>query len=126
MKATELRPNCGVYWNTLGAAYYRAGDFTAAVAALDHASSCDNGGQVFNHVFLAMAHAGLGDQEQSRRWLDLAIHEKEKDYPGHSELTRFCSEARSLVAVGIDASAAPRRELTHAESSEAPTPGTCV
>jgi tetratricopeptide (TPR) repeat protein len=103
VKATEMQPDLGGYWNTVGAAYYRAGDFTAAIAALNRAVSLGNGGTAFDHVFLAMANAQLGDHEQSARWLALAIAETEKNYPGHRELTRFCNEARSLVAAGPDA-----------------------
>ena len=37
VKATELQPECSTYWNTLGAAYYRAGEFETAVGALNRA-----------------------------------------------------------------------------------------
>src|SRR5262249_47445153 len=36
-KAVQLAPKVGMYWNTLGVAHYRAGDWKAAVAALDKA-----------------------------------------------------------------------------------------
>ena len=57
MKAAEAHPECSTYWNTLGAAHYRAGDFEAAVTALDRATALGNGGTAFDHVFLAMARA---------------------------------------------------------------------
>src|SRR5439155_5853056 len=34
-KAVQLAPKVGNYWNTLGVAHYRAGDWKAAIAALD-------------------------------------------------------------------------------------------
>lgn len=104
-KAAETQPGCSVYWNTLGVAHYRAGDFKAAVAALDRTITVGDGGTVFDHVFLAMAHAQLGNQDESRRWLALAMFKKERDYPGHPELTSFCNEAHSVIAAGTDAPA---------------------
>ena len=54
-----------VYWNTLGAAYLRNGDPTAAVAALNRAIALAGEDNPFNHVFLAMAYARLGDREHA-------------------------------------------------------------
>ena len=105
VKATKLQPECSTYWNTLGAAYYRAGEFKASVAALDRAINFGAGGNVFDHLFLAAAHAQLGNQEQSRHWLTLAMLEKEKGAAGHSELTRLFNEAHSIVAASPDAQA---------------------
>jgi hypothetical protein len=102
VRATELQPECSTYWNTLGAAYYRAGEFEAAVAALNRAMNFGNGGNVFDHVFLAAAHSQLGNQEQSRHWLALAMREKERGLVGHPELTRLVNEANSIVAAGPD------------------------
>ena len=86
-------PTPSVYWNTLGVAYFRTGDFESAVSALDRAIALDGGGNSFDHIFLAMAHARLGNQEESRRCLAQAMFSKGKDYPNHPELARFCDEA---------------------------------
>ena len=51
------------------------------------------GGTAFDYIFLAMAHARLGNREESRRYLAQAIFQKGKDYPSHPELARFCDEA---------------------------------
>ena len=99
----EECPDAEVYWNTLGAAYYRAGDDASAVAALDRATAL-GGGTAFDDIFLAMAHARLGDREQSEVRLTRAIFRMEQDYPGHPELVRFCDEARSARAEGAEAS----------------------
>ena len=100
-RMVEQCPNAEVYWNTLGAAYYRAGDDASAVAALDHATAL-GGGTAFDDVFLAMAHARLGDHEQAELRLTHAIFGMERDYPGHPELVCFCDEARSILAEGTD------------------------
>ena len=90
--------DCGTYWNTLGVAYFRAGDFKAAITALDQAISLNGEGTPFDHIFLAMAHARLGDPAQAQQWLAQAVTGKEQGYPGHSELGRFCDEAASILS----------------------------
>jgi tetratricopeptide (TPR) repeat protein len=89
-------PDTFVYWNTLGVVCYRAGDLVSAVAALDRATAL-GGGTVFDDVFLAMAHARLGDLEGARTELTRAVVRAEQAYPGHSELAVFCDEARSIL-----------------------------
>lgn len=106
-RMVEQCPDAEVYWNTLGAAYYRAGDDASAVTALDHATAL-GGGTAFDNVFLAMAHARLGNHEQAELQLTHAIFGMERDYPGHPELVRLCDEARSNLAEGTEAPAAAR------------------
>ena len=67
-----------VYWNTLGVAYFRTGNFESAVTALDHATVFGCGGTSFDHVFLAMSHARLGNREELQRYLEKVMFEKEK------------------------------------------------
>ena len=96
-EAVEMCPDCATYWNTLGVAYFRAGDATSAVTTLEHAKAV-GGGSAFDDVFLAMSHARLGDREQAERRLAEAISGMERDDRGHPELGRFCHEARSVLA----------------------------
>ena len=97
-RAAEICPDCAGYWNTLGAAYFRAGEFDSAIVSLDHSTALDGVGSAFNDAFLAMAHARLGHQEQARHCLAHAISRAEQDYPGHVELVRLCNEAQSILA----------------------------
>ena len=97
LKATDKSPACATYWNTLGAAYYRAGNFQAAVTALDHAIALNHVGTAFDHVFLAMAHGRLGNLEAGRHWFTLAKNGMERSWPGHVELHRFCDEAEATL-----------------------------
>ena len=106
-RMVEQCPNAEVYWNTLGAACYRAGDAASAIAALDRAKAL-GGGTAFDDVFLAMAHARLGDHEQAELRLTHAILGMERDYPGHPELVCFCNEARSILTEGTEAPSAIR------------------
>ena len=63
-----------VYLNTLGAAYYRAGQFELAVAILDRAVAAQQeGGTPVDWLLLAMAHHRLGHAEEAKSWLDRAV-----------------------------------------------------
>ena len=101
-RIVEKCPDAEAYWNTLGVAYYRAGDDARAVAALDRAMTL-GGGTAFDQVFLAMAHARLGDLEKARLECDRAMVNAEQHYPGHPELAGFCDEAQSILSAGSDA-----------------------
>jgi tetratricopeptide (TPR) repeat protein len=101
-RIVEECPDAEAYWNTLGVAYFRAGDDASAVAALDRAMTL-GGGTAFDEVFLAMAHARLGDLEKARLEYDRAVVKAERDYPGHPELVGFCNEAQSILAEGSGA-----------------------
>jgi tetratricopeptide (TPR) repeat protein len=105
-RAADVCPDGAAYWNTLGVAYYRAGDAHAAVAALDRATAL-GGGTAFDYVFLAMAHARLGDLVDARQELDCAMLRAGRESPGHPELSGFCDEAQALLA-GADTPAAAR------------------
>ncbi len=118
-KAVELAPKDGVYWRILGAAHYRAGNWKAALAALD--KSVELGFQRgSNQFFLAMTHAqmakkgvtsqesgareekvALHDQDrhrdEARRWYDKAVQWMEKNVPQDEELKRFRAEAEELL-----------------------------
>jgi tetratricopeptide (TPR) repeat protein len=103
-KAVELEPKAAEYWNTLGVANYRAGDWKAAVAALDRSVELNQGGEAVDLLFLAMAHRKLGNHNQARKahaqalqWLDKNQEALEKD-PGHAqEVRRFRAEAAEVL-----------------------------
>jgi hypothetical protein len=103
-KVVQANPNCATYWNTLGVAYYRAGDFNTAIAALERAIELTEGGTAFDHAFIAMAHAQLGDREKAEDWLHHAEVWMEQYSPDHCELTWLCDEARSVLSVASSSS----------------------
>src|SRR5207247_1141032 len=96
-QAVEREPKEGTYWNTLGAAHYRAGDWQAAIAALDKSMELRQGGDSFDWFFLAMAHWRLGGKEKARKWYDQAVAWMDKNKPHHGELRRFRAEAAELL-----------------------------
>jgi serine/threonine protein kinase len=98
-KAVELAPIEGNYWNTVGIAQYRAGDWKAAIAALEKTMALRKGGDGFDWFFQAMAHWQIGDKTQSRCWYDKAVPWMEKYQPKNAELVRFRAEAAALLGV---------------------------
>jgi tetratricopeptide (TPR) repeat protein len=100
-RAVETYPDGASYWNTLGTAYFRAGDDALAIAALDRSTAL-GGGTAFDDVFLAMARARLGNREVAEHLFAQAILRMEQDDPRHPELVRFCDEAQSLLATRHD------------------------
>jgi tetratricopeptide (TPR) repeat protein len=101
-RAVNEYPDAAAYWNTLGAAHYRAGDDRAAITALEHARTLGCG-TAFDDVFLAMTYARLGELGEARQALARAMLQAERDHPGHSELAALCAEAQSSIAGGATA-----------------------
>jgi tetratricopeptide (TPR) repeat protein/serine/threonine protein kinase len=97
-KAVELAPN-GDHWNTLGAAHYRAGDWKAAITALEKSIKLRKGGDSNDWFFLAMAHWKLDERGKARQWYDKAVEWMEKNQPNNEELRRFRAEAGELLGV---------------------------
>ena len=98
-KAVELAPKDGNFWNTLGVAHYRAGDWKAALGALEKSMKLRNGGDRTDWFFLAMSHEKLGDKQKARQWYDRATREMKKDSSTDEELGRFRAEAAELLRV---------------------------
>jgi serine/threonine protein kinase/Tfp pilus assembly protein PilF len=96
-EAIELRPQEGYYHNTLGAALYRAGDWKAAIVALEKSMELRKGGDSNDWFFLAMAHWQLGDKDKARQWYERAVEWTDKNQPMNAELRRFRVEAAELL-----------------------------
>jgi tetratricopeptide (TPR) repeat protein len=103
-KATDLAPQEGEAWGTLGAALYRAGDWKGAVAALDQSQVLMKGGNPHVWFFLAMAHQKLGDPDAARRCYDQALEWLKKNQPALAkdqwradELHRIQAEAEEVL-----------------------------
>jgi hypothetical protein len=104
-RATELRPEFGGYWNTLGVAEYRAGEWKASRAALQRSIDLRKGGDSNDRFFLAMAHWQLGEKEKARQQYDKAVQWMEANRPQDEELIRFRAEAKELLGIKEDAGA---------------------
>jgi uncharacterized protein HemY len=93
------------YWETLGVAYYRAGDWKESLAALERARQLDAGNSIYVWLFLAMAHGRSGDGKKARTCYDSALQLMEKNkselerVKRHAEqLPRFRAEAAEVLA----------------------------
>ncbi|MBC7851937.1 MAG: hypothetical protein IAF94_00730 [Pirellulaceae bacterium] len=98
-QAVKLNPNEGLYWNTLGAARYRAGDWQGAIVALSKSQELQRANEGFDWFFLAMAHWQLGEKEQAQKWYDRAVEWVSKFEQQNEEVLRFRAEAAELLGI---------------------------
>jgi serine/threonine protein kinase/WD40 repeat protein/Flp pilus assembly protein TadD len=104
-KAVERSGGKWVYWNTLGVVYYRLGQYEAAIVALQRSQRESQGSAAsFDLLFLAMAHARLGDSTQAKNCYDQAIkwaheHQSELTQQWQEELAQFQAEADVVLGV---------------------------
>jgi tetratricopeptide (TPR) repeat protein len=72
-QAVAQAPQEGGYWNTLGAAYYRAGNWNECVTALEKSMHLRQGGDGFDWLFLAMASHQLKKPNEAEKWLNKSV-----------------------------------------------------
>ena len=106
-RAVELFPSEGNYWNTLGVAYFRVGQWQRAKGALKRSMELRGKGQGDSHdwFFLAMIDAREGQEREARRWYDRAVAWFHERSPNDEELYRFQVEA--ALALGLPTPLAP-------------------
>jgi serine/threonine protein kinase/tetratricopeptide (TPR) repeat protein len=99
-EVAQHTPKKGSYWNTLGVAYYRAGDWKNAIMVLEKSEELLAGRYVaHNGFFLAMAHWQLKEKDKARAWYDKAAAWMDKQQPKDGELLRFRKEAEELMQI---------------------------
>jgi serine/threonine protein kinase/tetratricopeptide (TPR) repeat protein len=115
-KAVRMCPCCGCIWNTLGVAYYRAGEdrklgsrgrrllWKKAVLALQKSMDLRSGGDSTDWFFLSMTYWRLGEIERARRWFERAQEQVQKNL-SFEPLSRLQREAESLLGRKTDGSA---------------------
>lgn len=97
--AIEKMPESGMFWNTLGIAYYRAGQYPLALNALEKSITLQEGGDSLDWFFLAMTHWQLGNKDQAREWYTRALEWRmEKNRTCDLELRLFRTESDALFA----------------------------
>jgi tetratricopeptide (TPR) repeat protein len=89
----------GDYFNTLGVAYYRAGNWRAAVGALEWASLFHQGGNSSDFFFLAMAHWRLGEKHNACTYFDRGVRWMDKIGHKDKKLRHFRAEAAALLKI---------------------------
>ena len=73
-KSVDQSPRDADLWNTLGVAYYRAGKWDDAIAALNKSMELRAGGDAYDWFFLAMTHKKAGRADEARKWFEQAAH----------------------------------------------------
>src|SRR5262249_19748539 len=111
-KAVELSPNEARFWQTLGVAHYRAGDWKGATVALNKSLEVRNAGEFRSWSFLSMACWKQGAKEEARKWYTAALVWMEKQAPRHEELLRLRGEAGALLGLSEKAADLAPKALT--------------
>jgi len=97
-KALKLVPEEGLFWNTLGVCYYRAGRWEEAMPALERSNKfLGDAGLGFNAMFIAMSHWQLGKKDEANRQFDVAVEWMRENEVVDEELVRFYQEASELL-----------------------------
>jgi uncharacterized protein HemY len=97
-QAVTLAPRRRDFWNTLGLAYFRAGDWSAGRAALAEAMALSAGGDGRDWLILAMISWREGHPQESRSWYDKAAGWLETT-PLTDELFHLRRDAAELLAI---------------------------
>ncbi len=101
--ACQLEPKNGYYLNTLGAAYYRMGNFNKALETLRRSDLINQkeyqGSDPAGLAFLAMTQQQLGHAEEAQAWLQ-RLRERMKDprWAQNPEAQGFLREAEEWLA----------------------------
>jgi serine/threonine protein kinase/Flp pilus assembly protein TadD len=98
-RAVALAPNNASYWNTLGVARYRAGDFKAAIPPLEKSMGLSHGGDSLDWFFLAATHWQLGRRDEARNWYDRAVAWMDRNRLDDPNLRRVRDEVAELLGV---------------------------
>jgi serine/threonine protein kinase len=97
-KACELEPADAAHQTSLGMAHYRAGNWNAAVMALEKGAKSPKGYTCDGLFFLAMATWRLGNKERAYAMYDVAVRGM-ADNESHPDLRRCRAEAAALLGV---------------------------
>jgi eukaryotic-like serine/threonine-protein kinase len=113
LQAVQAKPSDGTFWNTLGVAYYRSGEWNKAIKSLEKGMALRAGGDASDWFFLAMANWQLGDKADARKQYDRAVVWMKQFRPADEELLRFRAEAEELL--GLKVTPAPNRPVEGAK-----------
>ncbi len=116
--AVGFVPGNALYWNTLGTACYRAGDWSGAIEALTRSNECNAKMTLaFNGYFLAMAHQRRGNSNAAQLWFDIAGRWHRRRFPNNPELRQFRTEAAEVL--GLEPRAARWNDRTPGDAAMA-------
>jgi serine/threonine protein kinase/predicted Zn-dependent protease len=96
-RAVERAPQREEFWNTLGAARYRAGEYASAIDAIQQALKLNPEGDWSDWLFMAMAHEKRGDRVKARECHRRALAWVEHHKASGCELRLLRIEAAALL-----------------------------
>ena len=102
-KAVEWEPDQFVYWNTLGVAHYRAGEWSSAIDAINTSIKLNKGGTAIDWLLLACTNYQQGNIAEARRLYDRAVelmpHRTGTDKARAADLDEFPNETVRVLGV---------------------------
>ena len=101
-RAVDAEPIDGDYWNTLGVACYRTGNYAEAVKALDKATGLQAKGHRFDGFFMAMAQYQLGHRQEALRWYSESVEWMKRNGPRPEDEDRLRFQAEAAELLGIE------------------------
>jgi tetratricopeptide (TPR) repeat protein len=96
-EAVKREPQRRAFWNTLGVARYRAGQWTKARSDLEKSMALSHGGDPYDWFFLALISHRLGDAATARVWRNKAVRWMEERQSQAEDLVRYRKEADNLI-----------------------------
>jgi serine/threonine protein kinase/tetratricopeptide (TPR) repeat protein len=97
-KAVRLATERGEFWNTLGAAHYRAGKWKDAAAALGESMRLRDGGDPNDWLFMAMVDYRLSKQGEAKTWYNRSLAWIKAHTNAEAQFRQLRAEAESLLA----------------------------
>jgi WD40 repeat protein/Flp pilus assembly protein TadD/tRNA A-37 threonylcarbamoyl transferase component Bud32 len=97
-RAVELSSGTGEYWNTLGVAQYRVGDWQAAIVSLRKSIALREAADCSEFFFLALSCYQSGEMQMAREWYAKGVEWTAQHKPVSEEIQRFGIEAAVLLA----------------------------
>jgi tetratricopeptide (TPR) repeat protein len=100
--ATELNPQAFVAWRLLGRAHYWAGDWDECIEAIEKSISLQPKGEGdygLDWLFLAMAHARLGHNEEAKKLYDDATAWMDEHRPDDEHAAYLRTEAGRVLGI---------------------------
>jgi tetratricopeptide (TPR) repeat protein len=107
-KATELQPDNAMYRSNLGVALLRAGDYKAAVEALEKIEEMTKGNTRRSGFVLAMAYWHLDERQKSRQVDEQAARRMDENRQDDEDQRRFRNEAAQLLGIPLPVDAKPQ------------------
>jgi serine/threonine protein kinase len=104
-ESVSREPTVATYWNTLGVAYYRNGQFDDALAALQESMRLGDGGEPVDWFFLAMTQSRRGHASEAVKW----FHKGEQYLGSHPPISGewFQAGAEAAALLGERAPTPP-------------------